>query len=410
MRALVALVLCGFVCLATAGVVARSYGHGPGDTPRPAESVLPDPNGWDLYVEAAGDVARARVDVGQVTDFLRAAQSGDEARLVALQPAVEAYLAAAAPALQSAHRAAGMPAVAPQPMGAAALVGYRTEENSHLRMLSRLLCAEAILAARAGRSEEALGALEDSFALGVHCGRGGAVADSTASSWILVTTGIFAERFWASEPDLPAPRIAAHAREMHRLRTETWSPAQVLDCEARRTADLLSLRRRDWEAARPVLGDSLSTLYADGVPDAAPRAVRTWCAERFAVAIRSASGPLESVDLSGICQGPLPDAAAARWARQSGIDPLRSVHALPQWLETYRAGIGRLGESETAALLAAYHAEHGTYPADLRELAVALDHDPAPDPWTGTAMAYQPLDGGYVLRATRTHGAAGEAA
>jgi hypothetical protein len=410
MRALVALVLCALTCLATAGIVARSYGHGPSSASRATECVLPDPNGWDVYVEAANHVGDLRIDSGPVAAFLHAAQGGDETALASLQPSVEATLAALEPALRGAHEAATMATVAPQPMGAASLLSYRNAENTNLRMLSRLLCAKSVLMARAGRNDEALSALEDSFALGVHCGRGGAVADSTMSSWVLITTGIHAERFWATDPDLPRERVVAHAREMHRLRAETWSPAQVLECEGRRTADLLSLRRRDWEEARPVLGEALAMWYSDGVPDAAPRVVRSWCAERFAQAIRSASGPLESVDLSRICQGPLPESAATKWARQSGVDPLRSVHKLPQWLETYRAGLGRLGESETAAMLAAYHSEHGDYPADLTQLASALGHDPAVDPWTGTAMAYQAHADGYTLHATRTHSAGDEAA
>lgn len=410
MRAVVALVLCALACLTTAGIVARSYGHGPSSASRPTECVLSDPNGWDLYVEAANRVGDLGFDGGPVAAFLNAAQDGDETALASLRPSVEAALTALEPALREVHEAAPLATVAPQPTGAAALLSYRNAENANLRMLSRLLCAKSVLLARAGRDDEALGALEDSFALGVHCGRGGAVADSTMSSWVLITTGIFAERFWATEPDLPLERVVAHAREMRRLRTETWSPAQVLECESRRTADLLSLSRRDWEDARPVLGEALAAWYSDGVPDAAPRAVRTWCAERFARAIRSASGPLESVDLSRICEGPLPEAAATRWARRSGVDPLRSVHKLPQWLETYRAGLGRLGESETAAMLAAYHSEHGDYPADLTQLASALGHDPAVDPWTGTAMAYQAHADGYTLHATRTHAAGDEAA
>jgi hypothetical protein len=332
--------------------------------PEPEVRVLPNPNGFDLAIDAASRLAPTQ-------------QSSPLASPTTADPAVlRPLVTAERPALDALRAAMKQEWLTPAYRDFNALFPYLAQ----FRDGARKFVAESRVEAAADRNGEAMQRALDAVELGADCGRGAPLIHNLAGAACMAIGTRSAERLVSQ---LSAPEAREAGRRMDGILGELPSEADVFQEE--RKLMLLNLRR--------LFAGQLASPAGAGSPVAAAQSrgtmffwPKSWTYRSVDQAMRAHIARAETP-----YQQRKPVPPPTEMYAKLMTEPLQQS----SFVFVKRDAIARLLRLELA--LQAHRAAKGQYPAALREVSSGLAPIALTDPFSGKPFIYRRTAGGYLL-------------
>jgi len=357
---------------------------------------VPDPNAFGAYRAAAALCSEARPDMVLVEEWGGAVLAGDMKTARVGLPAMQAVVARTQTGLEMLHEAAGREYLDP---------GGRTFETplpwlAEYRTLARFARATALVAFLEGDYGTAFARIEDVYALGVSCPRGGTLIDLLVGQAILKIADE-TDAFLVLEPGALASELASHARRLAEFRARFPSLADTALVEGHAVLDALRAIEDEDD-----LADLLALAADDGVEESLRgygmerlSEVGVWLEDRFARIVAALREPWGSGTATEVLERASSDAEAAS-------DPvLRAIVAWPvRVYDRHVFAYGCLAGAEASAAVEAYRRDKGAYPESLEALCPEYLPAVPVDPCSGRGLCYALTDTGYTIYSVGVNG------